>query len=46
MAKFKFSDNNDKNLERIEDYILKAPNSVDAVSDFLDQHDKILQLIE
>ncbi len=46
MAKFVLSDNYNKNLERIEDYILESSESIDSVSYFLDQHDKVLQFIE
>lgn len=46
MAKFVFSDSYNKNLERIENYILEAAESIDAVCEFLDQHDKVLQFIE
>ena len=46
MAKFIFSNNYNNNLERIEDYILESSESIDGVSDFLDQHDKVLQFIE
>ena len=46
MAKFVFSGNYNVNLERIEDFILKSTESIDSVSDFLDQHDKVLQFIE
>ncbi len=46
MAKFILSDNYNKNLERIEDYILETAESIDAVSEFLDQHDNVLQFIE
>lgn len=46
MAKFIFSGNYNVNLERIEDFILKSTESIDSVSDFLDQHDKVLQFIE
>ena len=46
MAKFIFSNNYNKNLERIEDYILESSESINAVSEFLDQHDKVMQFIE
>lgn len=46
MAKFIFSDSYNKNLERIEDYILESAESIDSVSEFLDQHDKVLLFIE
>ena len=46
MTKFIFSDSYNRNLERIEDYILESSESINAVSEFLDQHDKVLQFIE
>ena len=46
VAKFIFSDNYNTNLERIEDYILESSESIDRVSEFLDEHDKILRFIE
>lgn len=46
MAQFLFSENYDNQLERIEDYILEAADSIDKVSEFLDQHDQVLRFIE
>jgi len=46
VAKFVFSENYNKNLERIEDYLLESSESIDSVSDFLDKHAKVLQFIE
>lgn len=46
MTRFLFSDNYNKNLARIEDHILETSDSIDNVSEFLDQHDKALQFVE
>lgn len=46
MAQFIFSENYDNQLERIEGYILEAADSIDKVSEFLDQHDQVLRFIE
>ena len=46
MAQFIFSENYNNQLERIEDYILETTDSIDKVSEFLDQHDQVLRFIE
>ncbi len=46
MTKFIFTTNYNHNLERIEDYILTASDNINAVGEFLDEHDKAFQFIE
>jgi hypothetical protein len=46
MVRFFFSANYNSRLERIEDHILATTESLDFVTQFLDDHDKVLQFIE
>ena len=46
MTKFFFSENYNKRMEEIEDFIFQSTGSIEQVSLFLDEHDRILKFIE
>lgn len=45
MAKFYFTKNYSKELERIEDFILESTENIEQVEKFLDEHDQTLEFI-
>jgi hypothetical protein len=45
VAKFYFTKNYSKELERIEDFILESTENIEQVEKFLDEHDQTLEFI-
>ena len=46
MARFVFTKNYNSALERIEDFIFASTSSFEQVSQFLDDHDRVLAFLE
>jgi hypothetical protein len=46
VIRFFFSENYNKRLEEIEDFIFATTDSLEQVSRFLDEHDRVLKFIE
>ena len=46
MARFIFTKNYNSALERIEDFIFSSASSLEQVSQFLDEHDRVLTFLQ